>query len=481
MLPSYANAASIDSWLSLMSGAILLVDDTLTIHFCNQSCAQWLNGTIDSIKGSNLNDHILGLDISRGGKQTVSLSNDDFTPLFARIESRKDLQGTLIELKSWDQEVKDERLSWTHWNKAIQEVQRTVAELEHCADLNLLFKNAVLLANRILDIDRSAVFLYDEKNKCMNGTWGTSEEGDVVEEFYFHEPITHSSWAPITMNNRDFVASWEDFELRHNQQCVGKGWYAATALFEYDKVHNLEKSEETGSENKLIGWFVCDNLIHGGELTVITRGMISLFASGVANAIDNFSQKGFRLKQQEDNKTNEKCLKNNVKLLEFNAQQSQLLSEVVNDDLHAELKHLLQQPEQQEKIRLYQFTEDLISKLANQCLEKNIYLLNEINHHQMYLTNTTRFEFLLENLLFWAIHCADFFDHPQIIIEYESQVVSIKGNAQLNFDCHGEKDIGDGLKKTPMSFAAMQAVAGLNRQLIKHSNSSDGFELQLIC
>ena len=453
-------SATVDSWLSLMSGAILVIDEAQTIHYCNQTAADWLESPISSISGSPLHDFVKGIDIARGGRQTVYLNETDYTPFCARIETRNDLQGILIELKSWEQEVNDERLPWSVWNNSIQLVQRTLVELAHCENEHQLYYLAILLGNKILDIDRSAIFLFDQERRVMNGTWGTSESGDVVDERYFHESVSRASWSAITMNNRDFVASWEDFVLRHDHANVGVGWYAATGLFDTD--------------GHVLGWFVCDNLINGGTLQVLTRAMIGIYAAGVANAICRLREKqalpDVALTQFESTNRAPHLALNREHALGF---QSYLNQPALPNDL----QHLFSKSSQTQKNNLHQLVEAALERLNEPCRELQLFVLNQIPRHFVWLADEQQLTWLIEQLFQLVFQQAQLSAMAEIYVSVEHGNLLIQGEGSLELS---DAALGWQCAQPFNGVAPLQLMAGIIDNLVSFHNHHTGFVLKLM-
>ncbi|PST88583.1 GGDEF domain-containing protein [Photobacterium sp. NCIMB 13483] len=101
-----------------------------------------------------------------------------------------------------------------------------------------------------LNIDRMAIFLFDEQQK-MHGTFGTDIQGNTVDEFYFHSDIPNQWFASKTLKDKEYIAFQENTPLYHDLQQIGFGWSAYIALWD---------------EDTPIGWIACDNLLTGQPL-----------------------------------------------------------------------------------------------------------------------------------------------------------------------------------------------------------------------
>ncbi|MCD9523054.1 diguanylate cyclase [Photobacterium carnosum] len=109
---------------------------------------------------------------------------------------------------------------------------------------------AVEEGKKRLNIDRMAIFLFDEQ-KQMHGTFGTDINGNTVDEFYFKSAIPDQWYAANTLNDKEYIAFQENTPLYHDLKQIGFGWSAYIALWD---------------EDTPIGWIACDNLITGQPL-----------------------------------------------------------------------------------------------------------------------------------------------------------------------------------------------------------------------
>ncbi|MBW3807115.1 diguanylate cyclase [Aeromonas jandaei] len=109
-----------------------------------------------------------------------------------------------------------------------------------------LLRDAVLLARKELQFDRVAIFLIEPDGKTMRGTWGTSEEGELVDEHDFVSPIPDHPTVQEALKRKDYVLVLEDTPLYYEKQQVGQGWNAMVSLWD-------------GAIP--IGWIAADNLL----------------------------------------------------------------------------------------------------------------------------------------------------------------------------------------------------------------------------
>ncbi|MCE0558209.1 sensor domain-containing diguanylate cyclase [Motilimonas sp. E26] len=174
----------------------------------------------------------------------------------------------------------------------LTQLHRVSIELSQSSTLNDLYYNSVRLAQQHLQIDRMAIFLIDHESNKMFGTYGTDENGKVVNESYFSSPIPEHPVVQETLRRKDYVIVIEDTALQHNKKDVGRGWNAMVALWDGDQA---------------LGWIAVDNLINQKPLELHHKEVLKLYAA-------NLSQLIFRKRQDE-------------KLVQFNKELEQRVLE----------------------------------------------------------------------------------------------------------------------------------------------------------
>ncbi|MCX7126431.1 sensor domain-containing diguanylate cyclase [Aeromonas sp.] len=128
----------------------------------------------------------------------------------------------------------------------LQALHMVCITLSRSRSENQLLRDAVLLARQELQFDRVAIFLIAPDGKTMHGTWGTSEEGELVDEHAFISPIPEHPTVQEALKRKDYVLVLEDAPLYYEQQQVGRGWNAMVSLWD-------------GATP--IGWIAADNLL----------------------------------------------------------------------------------------------------------------------------------------------------------------------------------------------------------------------------
>jgi PAS domain S-box-containing protein len=144
-------------------------------------------------------------------------------------------------------------------------------ELIRCADLNSFYRRAIELAQQKLGVERCGLFVYDNEEGVMHGTYGTDIEGNIVDESTISWPTDL-----ITIDEVQGGRSWhvveEDYLTLVGDEMakIGHGWAAKTAL-------------RLG--NELIGLFANDKAISGDPLDPLQQEIIIIYCSLLENII----------------------------------------------------------------------------------------------------------------------------------------------------------------------------------------------------
>ncbi|MGL4777201.1 MAG: GGDEF domain-containing protein, partial [Aeromonas veronii] len=128
----------------------------------------------------------------------------------------------------------------------LQALHMVSVTLSRSRSENDLLRDAVLLARKELQFDRVAIFLIEPDGKTMRGTWGTSEEGELMDEHNFISPIPDHPTVQEALRRKDYVLVMEDTPLYYEKQQVGRGWNAMVSLWD---------------GTTPIGWIAADNLL----------------------------------------------------------------------------------------------------------------------------------------------------------------------------------------------------------------------------
>ena len=144
--------------------------------------------------------------------------------------------------------------------RKVQELSRDLSLITH---LNELYRNAVQGLLNPLGFDRAALFLFDSLTNEMRGTWGTNEEGLVVDQSAYRSyGDSNKALLNEVLSQPDRIKVWEQSEEQR--------WKAMVLL--HDGVRTL-------------GWLSLDNQVHHSPLTPFEREVLALFGRTLTTLI----------------------------------------------------------------------------------------------------------------------------------------------------------------------------------------------------
>ncbi|MCC6614168.1 MAG: PAS domain S-box protein [Anaerolineae bacterium] len=155
----------------------------------------------------------------------------------------------------------EEEHSFQNYLKALH---RITIELTNIDDLDEFYRRAIELGLERLGFERLGLFLYDRDVSIAQGTYGTDDEGNIIDER--HARFSPSSMTGLMMRALERA---ERFAINHNVTLysqlrpVGKGWNAVAVLW-------------NGTEN--LGWLAADNGVRHAPVTNTNLEILSLYA-----------------------------------------------------------------------------------------------------------------------------------------------------------------------------------------------------------
>lgn len=178
----------------------------------------------------------------------------------------------LESLKRWKVDI--DRVGASDWEEFV-ECQKILHDiyLELCneKDEKEIFRKIVEEGILKLNIDRIGIVLFSIEDNLMVGSWGTDDNGNIVDQSDFKSNLDNEKWCLDALKRRNYVAVNYDDPLRNMGKDIGYGWNAVAAFYDGDKP---------------IGWVACDNYFSKapllpwkkeiiGELGRITGRLIS--------------------------------------------------------------------------------------------------------------------------------------------------------------------------------------------------------------
>lgn len=199
---------------------------------------------------------------------TRQLQEDDFLQLSTLLAAELDafllnasIQDEHIGRRSAERELKISLQEQQHLQQQLQTLHDISFQLWRAHSMDHMLFTAVDEAKKHLDIDRMAIFLFEEGER-MQGTYGTDLQGNTVDEHYFESAIPDMWFATLTLEQKEYLAIEENTPLYHDLKQVGFGWSAYVSLWD---------------EDTPIGWIACDNLLSGMPLRDYHRQILKQF------------------------------------------------------------------------------------------------------------------------------------------------------------------------------------------------------------
>jgi PAS domain S-box-containing protein len=260
---------------------------------CNDSFAEMLGYSRTDLAGMSISEFVQNFDRDHAAATQAALAAGQRPAAMERTFIRKD--GSTFQAEVTLSIVRDEAFQPVYFQAIVRDIterkqaeqerldflndlralQQLSIELADEEDLDQLYRRSVELIKTRLDIDRLAIFLVDEAQTHIKGTFGVDQDGNLRDEHALQETITPDHWAREVWAHPEKSMFWPDAPLSEHadaphytqQVVVGRGWRAATALWDSEGV---------------IGYFLADNLIqqrparsYQSELIGLLGGMLS--------------------------------------------------------------------------------------------------------------------------------------------------------------------------------------------------------------
>jgi diguanylate cyclase (GGDEF)-like protein len=178
------------------------------------------------------------------------------------------LSACLFSAESKRQAIKTEYLlvqqsnQLSTYHRRLERLHSLIFKLMQVPSLNELYRESVALGCFYLEVDRVAIFLVDQSENQMFGTFGTDPDGNLVDRRCFISALPDHPLVNNALENRDYMVVKEDAPLYFGREQVGIGWNAMIALWD---------------DVQCLGWIAVDNLISQTPFDEDLRGVLKLF------------------------------------------------------------------------------------------------------------------------------------------------------------------------------------------------------------
>lgn len=154
--------------------------------------------------------------------------------------------GHLVTRKRTEQALREAEENNRLFVERLRHLHEVTMELALVDNLETLYRRAVELARTRLGFDRMGLFLFDDDQQELVGTFGTDDHGQLRDERFFHQNLRQQPRIIEVLESRLFGKYWLQTDLYDTGSRIGKGWNAMAMLWDGDRG---------------IGWLACDNLI----------------------------------------------------------------------------------------------------------------------------------------------------------------------------------------------------------------------------
>ncbi len=165
--------------------------------------------------------------------------------------------------------------------QALQELHLALSEIE---DLTTLYKEMIRSAQQYLGLDRIGLFILNEAEGCIQGTFGVDQDGTLRDERYYTEEVTADHWTLAVVNNAKHVKVWEDATIYDNGLAVGTGWKVASALWD---------------GHRAIGYLIADNFLTKKPIRPYEGELLSVLGSTFGHLIQRKHREVFSQAQND--------------------------------------------------------------------------------------------------------------------------------------------------------------------------------------
>jgi AraC-like DNA-binding protein len=151
------------------------------------------------------------------------------------------------------------------------------AELGVYTELEDVLRRAVELARDRLGLERVSIYLRDEKNGLMRGSFGTGPAGETLDERWHAHPVSREDCAALkrmVLQEGGLWRYYEDVELQiprpRRTLIMGRGWVSVTPLV---------------AAGTVMGVMYADAALSGSVFDAERQACASVLCSSLANLI----------------------------------------------------------------------------------------------------------------------------------------------------------------------------------------------------
>ncbi len=229
----------------------------------------------------------------------------------ALMESNRQLERQKLALQKSEEDARQ----FQETLQALHEIGISLGQIETMDDL---FCQAVQQGLARLGFERLGLLLLDAETNEMVGTYGTDENGRVVDEHTYRRPLSPESSLWALLKEQKHINVMENVELYLSGKRVGQGWRATSALWD----------GQAG-----IGWLSADNLLTGQQPKAFQAEILYLYSTTLGSLIS-------RKRAEITLKQNEAAIRAYARELERSNDELQQFAYISSHDLQEPLRKI---------------------------------------------------------------------------------------------------------------------------------------------
>ncbi len=181
-------------------------------------------------------------------------------------------------LNDWELFVRDQKI-----------MHQLYLDLCILKDEKEVYKKIVETGLSKLKFDRLGILLFSIEEDLLMGSWGTDDNGNVVDQSYFSSCLKDERWALNSLEMRDYVAIEYDIPLHNAGVHIGRGWNSVANIYDGDEP---------------VGWIAFDNYFSKKALPGWKKEVMGELGRLTSRLISRIRQEG-RLQHMVDERTRE--------------------------------------------------------------------------------------------------------------------------------------------------------------------------------
>ncbi len=139
--------------------------------------------------------------------------------------------GNIMKRRRAEEALRQSEETAKEFQERLRALHEVNLELSTSQTLDDLCYRAVELGVSKLGFERVGLFLFDNKQHTIRGTFGTSEDGSIRDERKSIYPMTEEHREVILVRSAERAQLYEDVDLMGDGVVVGKGWDALGVLW----------------------------------------------------------------------------------------------------------------------------------------------------------------------------------------------------------------------------------------------------------